>query len=129
MTKTYRVVCESFDVVNEASGVGDLANIGVTYYNELTIIDSIMKKYPSSDALKEKLLSINSGKARKIASRIPDGLVGSQYRKYIAKYFAGRTIFRWLASLLLGELSLVYQGVKAFRNADRTADDHIIRKV
>lgn len=35
MTKTYHVVCESFDMINEASGVGDLANIGVTYYNEL----------------------------------------------------------------------------------------------
>ena len=129
MTKTYRVVCESFDIINEASGVTDLANVGVTYYNELNIIDAIMKKYPSSDALKAKLLTINSRRSRKISSKIPDGLVGSQYRKYIAKYFAGRTILRWLAALVLQELSLVYQGVKAFRNADSTADDMIMRKV
>lgn len=88
-----------------------------------------MRKYPSSDALKTKLLSVNSRRARKIASKIPDGLVGSQYRKYIAKYFAGRTILRWLAALVLGEISLVYQGVKALRNQDSDADDMIMRKV
>lgn len=129
MTKTYRVVCESFDIVNEASGVADLANIGVTYYNEMTIIDAIVKKYPSSNALKAKLLTINSRRARKIASKIPDGLVGSQYRKYIAKYFAGRTVLRWLAAFALQEISLVYQGLKALKNQDDDADDMIMRKV
>ncbi len=129
MNKNYKVVCESFDILNEASGIGDIANIGVTYYNEATIIEKIMKKYPTSDALKAKLLSINNRKARKIASRIPDGLVGGQYRKYIAKYFAGRTILRWLGALVLGEISLIYQGVQALKNNDRDADDMIMRKV
>lgn len=126
-----KLVTESFQnskVVTEMTFAGDIANIALALHNEKTIRSAILAKYPTSDLLREKLVSIGTPKALKLAKKIPPGMNAREYAGFINTHFAGRTFWRWLFVVLGQEFSLGYQTLKAM-NMSNNPDEHIVAKV